>query len=147
MKKSLPRLLHIRRLLEERAGHDLQLKTAQLRRLEAEAEKQHGLATKARDHALRGMLAQDAADSWLGLADAEILQAKKQRTEAMARAVSEEVAVSQESSRMRRMERQQVEALVLDLEEARARARVRREQHHLDDWFRNRPRSGWSDSE
>lgn len=140
MKASLFRLLQVRRLLEERAGHDLQRKASELRRLEDEAKERHRLALEARSKAVHAMLS--GAESWLELADAEIFLWRKRRTEAVADRVGDEVTELEALRMARRMETQQTEALVSEMEQAQNRERRRREQQHLDEWFRSRMFSG-----
>lgn len=139
MRKSLLRVLQVRRLLEESAGRDLQIKTAELRRLEAAAEGQRSLAAEARSSALRQA---PEPDSWLGMTDAEIFTWRRQRFEAMAHRAGDEVAALHEFRMARRTERQQAEALLRDAERELNRERGRREQQRLDDWFQSRPSPG-----
>ena len=137
----LLRLLQVRRLLEERAELDLRRRTADLRRLETEAERQRRLATEARNDALRSVPAPEATDSWVALADAEIFLWRKRRLAEAARRIGEEVAVLREHRMTRRMESQQVEALVTESQRAQKQEQIRREQQHVDDWFQSRPSS------
>jgi len=142
LKSGLLRVQRLRQLLEERAGLDLQTKAAELRRLEAEAEEQRRLAGQVRSEVLQDQPGHDGNDSWLGMADAEIFAWRSRRMKTAAHGVSEEVAALHEIRMLRRIERRQAERLVLGLEQAQTQERNRREQHHLDDWFQNRPPSG-----
>lgn len=133
-------MLEVRRLLEERAALELQVKTAELCRLEKEAERQSVLERETREDARRQILARDP-NSWLGLADAEIFSWREQRIRALAHRVSVEVADLLQWRTTRRMERLQAEFLLGEWERAQEQEESRREQQHLDDWFQNRPSS------
>jgi hypothetical protein len=142
MKKGLLRVRHLRRLLEERAGLELQARTAELRRLEAGAEKHRGMAAEARSEAMRGLLDPAVCNSWLGMADAEIFSRKRERIQAAAQKVSDEAAAFHERRMSRRIERQQADALVSEAGQREQQERSRREQQRVDDWFQSLPSSG-----
>ncbi len=134
MKKSLSRVLDIRRLLEDLASLDLQTQAAALHRLENAAEEHRRLAVEARSEAIGKMLDGAAADFWLDMADAEIFSLKRERMVAAAHKTSDEVAALRELRMMRRIERKQAEALISEAERADEQKRKRREQQLLDDW-------------
>lgn len=135
------RVLHVRQLLEELAGLDLQTRTGELRRLERRAEEHRRLADEARSDVLRRLLDEAVTDSWLAMADAEIFSWKRKRMEAASQVVSEEVAVFRERRISRRIERQQAEALVAEAAQAEEQDWSRREQQRVDDWFQSLPSS------
>jgi L-amino acid N-acyltransferase YncA len=142
VKKGLLRVLHVRRLLEERTSLELQARSAELRRLEGAAEEQRRLAAATRSDALRQMLAEDATDACLGMADAEIFSWKRRRMETAAQKVSEEVVEVRERMRSRRVETKQAAALVSEAEETEKREWNRREQQRLDDSFQSHSSPG-----
>ena len=139
MKKGLQRVLDVRQLLEGLAGLDLQIKSAELRRLEGLAEEHRGRAAEARSKAMGRPLDEAPGGRWLGMADAEIFSWKKERMEAAAQKVSEELVVIRERRMSRRIERQQAETLVLEAEQVEEEERRRREQQRVDDWFQSLP--------
>lgn len=141
MRKGLRRVLDLRRLLEERAGLDLQARTAELRRMEGQAKDHRRLSGATRGQAIEALLEKATGDAWLAMADAEILSWKSRMIEAAAQNVSEEVALLREHRATRHIERQQAETLVAEAAQVEERDRIRREQQQLDDWFQSLPSS------
>lgn len=139
MNSGFRRLLHIRELLEELAGAELQKKNADLRRLEEGAEQNRREAAALRSEALRQNRNEAASDAWLGIADAEILTWRSRRLSAAAQEAGEEAAAARLAMMARRMERLQAETLVAEDERAEQQERKRREQSRLDDWFQSTP--------
>lgn len=130
-------MLDVRRLLEDLATLDLETKTAELRRLETLAEEHRRLAAETRGATVQHLLTGPPGDSWLAMADADLLSWKKDRLKSAARNVGEEVAGLAEKRMTRRVERRQAEALLAEATQMEEQERIRREQHSIDDWFQN----------
>lgn len=137
MKTGLLRVLRVRQLLEELAGVDLETRSAELRRLEEAADEQHRQAATIRKEALNQRLRGAGFDSRLGTADAEILAWKSERLRAAAQESRVAVEAAREQMMARRVERRQAEALIAEAAQEEQGEGMRREQHRLDEWFRN----------
>lgn len=137
MKKGLKRVLRVRELLEELAREELRSRSAERNRLLAAAERQKGLRLVACEEALRRLTAGDAG--WLiETADADLLGWQRVRLLAAAEATRPAVETAREAMLERRMERRQVEALLVEAAAVEEEERWRREQKQADEWFQSR---------
>jgi hypothetical protein len=140
MKRKLDRVLRIRALLEDLSRLEFEKKIASLRFLETAAEWQRHLALSVRADALQMLAGDESArrESWLmRIADAEILDWKEARLEALAQEGQGAVREAREELLARRLERRQVEALLATAARAEKKGQVRREQNLTDDWFQS----------
>ncbi len=136
MKSGLVRLLRVRALFETLSAQELGRRSAEMRRLDTEAERQQQLACHARARALRLLT---AGEDWItGIMDAELARWKSGRLAGLAEARRPLVDAAREELMARRVERRQIESLISEADRAERAERARREQKHLDDWFRSR---------
>ncbi|MFY9746213.1 MAG: hypothetical protein WA891_09140 [Acidobacteriaceae bacterium] len=140
MKRKLDRVLRIRALLEDLSRLEFEKKIANMRFLEMAAEQQRHLARSLRADALQ-MLEEDQSvrrESWpMRIADAEILDWKEARFEALADESQGAVREAREALLARRLERRQVEALLATAAREEKKGQVRREQNLTDDWYQS----------
>jgi hypothetical protein len=142
MKRKLDRVLRIRVLLEDLSRLEFEKKIANVRFLEIAAERQGQLARSVRADALRMLREEQSArrESWpMRVADAEILDWKAARFEALAEEGQGAVHEAREALLGRRLERRQVEALLAIAAREEKKGQVRREQNLTDDWFQSGP--------
>ncbi len=139
MKRSLNRLLHIRALLEEVSRLDLEKKNAEMRSLERAVTDQRLLAAGVRADAIR-VLTEDAdGEGWLvAIADAGILGWKETRLQSLAAISRSAVATARDELLERRLERRQVETLIVAAERIEKQEESRREQNRADEWYQQR---------
>jgi hypothetical protein len=140
MKRKLDRVLRIRALLEDLSRLEFEKKIVGMRSLEMAAERQRQLALSARADALQLLAGDESArdEVWLmRIADAEILDWKEARLEALAQEGQGAVREAREELLARRLERRQVEALLATAARAEKKVQVRTEQNLTDDWFQS----------
>jgi hypothetical protein len=140
MKRKLDRVLRIRELLEDLSRLEFEKKITSIRFLETAAERQRQLALSVRADALQMLAGDESAgrEPWLmRIADAEILDWKEERLEALAQEGQGAVREAREELLARRLERRQVEALLATAARAEKKGQVRREQNLIDDWFQS----------
>lgn len=134
----LKRLLHVRAVLQDLACAELERGMAGLDPLERTAHAQKDLSLSVREHAMRSILLPSQQAGWpVLLADAEILQWRSARLEALAAIERTRVDAKRRELIERRLERHQVEALLARAAQQQAKKEARREQNALDDWFLN----------
>ncbi|MGB9031612.1 MAG: hypothetical protein WCC27_15935 [Acidobacteriaceae bacterium] len=140
MKRKLDRVLRIRALLEDLSRLEFEKKLAGLRFLETAAQQQRQLARSLRSDALQMLEVDQSArrESWaMRIADAEILDWKEARFEALAEEAQGVVREAREELLARRLQRRQVEVLLSADARAEKKGQVRREQNRTDDWFQS----------
>jgi flagellar export protein FliJ len=132
------RLLRIRELEEEQNRAALESALGELNRLEHALE-----STLEWERTGRRMVAESTvtgviADRLLGLLESRAAaQRSVQLAEQIAEA-TEEISIRRDALLRKRVERRQAETLVDEARAQQAVETLRREQHSLDDWFRNR---------
>jgi flagellar export protein FliJ len=138
VKRRLDRLLRVRWLLEELAGREFSAREAETRTLEQSAASNRRRALAARSEAWGLIASQETAGWLLGLADADILDWKADRTKAAAAARKPAADAARAIWLARRLERRQLETLAAAADRVRETAGRRREQRAADDWFQSR---------
>ena len=139
MKRNLARLLHVRALLEEVSRLELEKRNAEMQLLENAAGLQRRLVEEVRANAIR-ILTEDAdRGAWLlEIADAGILARKESKLRSLAVLGKPVVEKARGDLLERRLERRQVEALILAAEQIEKREESRREQNRADEWYQQK---------
>ena len=137
MKRSLDRVLRVRRLQEGLAELDFAGRQAEMRALEQGAASQRRLARSVRS-ATWQLLPSEATPGWLlGMSDAEILVWKGDQLAAAAEGRQQLVDAARSALLARRLDRRQLEMLAAAAERNAQREARRREQKAADDWFQS----------
>ena len=140
MKGSTGRILRVRRLLEEVAKAALEAKTTEIARIEQAARARSNQAVEGRTLAMKHLLAADSGAWTCALADAELFRCKEQRLGAAADLRRPALEDTRQQLIGSRRERLQVEAVATVATRREERARLRREQQMIDEWFQTRRR-------
>lgn len=132
------RLLRIRELEEEQNRGALESALGELNRLERALE-----MTCEYDRQGRRMVAESThtgivADRMLGLMESRAAAERSVQLAEQIAEANEEIAALRDALLRKRVERRQSETLVEGVRARHAVETLRREQHSLDDWFRNR---------
>jgi len=142
VKRNLTRLLNVRALLEEVSRLDLEKKNAEMRLLESAAGQQRRLVGTARANAIRILTEDTDRGAWLlEIADAAILARKESGLRSLAALSKPVVEKARNELLERRLERRQVEALILAAERIEKQEESRREQNRADEWYQQRSSS------
>ena len=149
MRRTLPRLLRLRSLLEEESKIKLEKLAQRTSIVERAREREEALASASRCEAFSllsesvgtqleegGTSPDTVMDEWTtAVADGDIARRREQKLTVLAQMATRQVNAGREVMFQLRRERQQVETLVHSEAARRKLELERRQQRDLDDWF------------